>query len=226
MFCCGHYQRDGACFKEIQRGLAKVRKFTATYIRDLATDALTLGREGRWASIYLLSRPALESVFKMAAAVVNKSFPAEKVVAEIEEEREKLKQWRDGGATGWDTVLDEVVRQSDEFEQELRNRYSVTSKKKWKTWEAAKLGKLQAEYVKDYFVGSKHVHGMLSALVERQEGLYVPDAIYCLTSSLTMVVVLLNVYFRIPADLGNDSLAVVREAKKARDSALAAALTL
>lgn len=190
-----------------------------TYIRDLAMDALVLGREGRWASIYLLARPAMESAFKMAAAVVDREFPAQKVVAEVEEERKKLEKWRNSGVGGWDSTLDEAVRECDKFEQYLRKQYGVTLKKEWKVWEVARLGKLQAEYVKEYFSGCKHVHGMLSGLVEREHGLHIPDGLYGLTSTLTMAVVLLNVYFRIPADLTEDALEIVREAKDARDVA-------
>jgi hypothetical protein len=195
----------------------------AVYVRDLAVDALTLGRAGRWASIYLLSRPAMESVFKMAAACKVKEFPAEKVVSEVETERKKLEKWRKSGVGGWGPILDEVVRQCDAFEQDLRARYGVTAKREWHIAEVAREGKLEADYVKHYFRGCKHVHGMLSGLVDREDGLYIPDAVYGLTSGLAMAVVLLEVYFRLPVDLVDDSVGIVRKAKEAFDGAMRAA---
>lgn len=193
----------------------------AVYIRDLATDALFLGREGRWASIYVLGRPAMESAFKMAAAVVDSEFPAQKVAAELKEERKRLVKWRNSRICGLNSVLDEAAQQCEEFEKELRKRYGVASKREWSVRDVAELGKLTAEYTKDYFQSSKHIHGMLSGLLGREQGLYVPDAVYSLTSTITMAIVLLGVYFRIPVDLSPDALGMIREAKVACDLAQA-----
>ena len=59
----------------------------ARKIHQLADDFLALEKCRRVGSIYLLSRPALESLFKLAPAVCNPSFAAEKVVSEMDEEK-------------------------------------------------------------------------------------------------------------------------------------------
>src|SRR5713101_2627443 len=146
-------------------------------ILDLALDVLRLGRGSSLGSIYLLSRPALESLFKLAAAVTDERFAAEKLVAEVEEEQAKLKKWRGAAGADWVPTLDAMITGLEEYGIELRQRYEVTSQQKWNIFEVAKLGQLEAEYVREYFIGSKHVHAMLSALTDRENCLYVSRAL-------------------------------------------------
>lgn len=161
-------------------------------IHDLASDVLVLGESGNLRSVYLISRPALESLFKLSAAVMDEGFAAQKVVAEVEEERDKVRRWLAAAGPEWRQTLQIAVKELDDFGGELRKRYGVSTKRTWKTYEVAKLGILEADYVRDYFKGSKHVHAMLSSLVDREDALYVPDAIYRLTVSVTHASALLN----------------------------------
>ena len=142
-------------------------------------------------SIYLLSRPALESLFKLAAAVATPDFAAQKVVAEVKDEQEKIKKWIET-RPAWQEVLNQVEAGLGEFDKELRTRYGVTGEKKWKPYQVANEGKMSVSYVNDYFLGSKHVHATLSALVDREAALYIPAAIYGLTMTVTHACALLN----------------------------------
>ncbi len=114
-------------------------------ILDLALDVLRLGRGSSLGSIYVLSRPALESLFKLAAAVTNDGFAAEKLVAEVEEEQSKLKKWRAAAGAEWVPTLDAMINGLEDYGIELRQRYGVTSQQKWRIFEVAKLGQLEAE---------------------------------------------------------------------------------
>ena len=134
----------------------------------------------------------MESLFKLAAAVADDEFAAQKVVAELEEERDKIGYWRAAAGGGWVVMLDALMKELADFEKELRNRYGVSGQRKWKTFEVAKIGNFQAEYVRDYFTGSKHVHAMLSALTDRESLLYVPEALYRLTASVADASALVN----------------------------------
>jgi len=161
-------------------------------IHELGSDVLVLTAAGKLGSIYLLSRPALESLFKLAAAVVDKDFAAQKVVAEVEEDSDKVRHWLAAASPNWIPTLNKMITLLHDFGDDLRKRYGVTGQRKWKTYEVAKTGNLEVEYVRDYFIGSKHVHAMLSALTARDEELYVPDALYRLTVAVAHASALVN----------------------------------
>ncbi len=188
-------------------------------IHQLAEDMMALAQSKRLGSIYLFARPALESLFKLAAAVSNPGFAAEKVVGELLEEKEKLIQWRDQSNGEWQASLNDCIRVCDDYSADLRNRYGVVGEKKWKIWQVANEARLKSEYVKEYFSGCKHVHCMLSALVSRELGEgYLPDAIYGFTSTVTSACVLLMVYFRLPLGISDESLAMVEKAIAAKNA--------
>jgi hypothetical protein len=187
-------------------------------IYHLADDALALAHSKRLGSIYLFARPALESLFKLAAAVSNKTFAAEKVVGELLEEREKLGFWRKESNASFQSILDACVQVCDDYAADLRTRYNVTGDKKWRVWEVACQGRLKPEYVKAYFIGSKHVHSMLSALVDRELGqTYLPEAIYSFTTTITSACVLVMVHFRLDTEISEDALKIVEKALAARN---------
>jgi hypothetical protein len=160
-------------------------------VHDIARDVLVLGGHGDLRSIYLLSRPALESLFKLAAAVATPDFAAQKVVAEVQDEQEKIKRWLEA-RPAWQDVLKQVEVELCDYEKELRTRYGITGQKKWKPYQVANEGKMSASYVGDYFVGSQHVHAALRSLVDREDALYIPAGIYGLTMTVTHACALLN----------------------------------
>jgi hypothetical protein len=160
-------------------------------VHDIARDVLVLGEHGDLRSIYLLSRPALESLFKLAAAVAMPDFAAQKVVAEVKDEQEKIKKWFET-RPAWRDVLKQVEVGLCDYEKELRTRYGITGQMKWKPYQVANEGKMSASYVGDYFVGSQHVHAALRALVDRENALYIPAGIYGLTMTVTHACALLN----------------------------------
>jgi hypothetical protein len=191
----------------------------ARNIYQLADDLVALEKCDRIGSIYLFSRPALESLFKLAAAVSNPTFAVEKVVGEMVEEKEKLKAWCEQENQSWRSVLDEVIRLSDEYSADLKRRYKVQGGKTWKIWQVANEGKLKSDYVKHYFLGCKHVHSMYGALIERETGQhYVPEAIYGFTSTVANACVLLMVYFQLPMDISDEALSIIEKALKAKEA--------
>lgn len=195
-------------------------------VHDIARDVLVLGEHGNLRSIYLLSRPALESLFKLAAAVATQDFAAQKVVSELQEEQEKVKRWYEA-RPAWQDVLQKVEFGLRDYEKDIRTRYGIAGEKKWKPYQVANEGKMSASYVGDYFVGSKHIHAMLSALVDREDALYIPAALNGLTMTVTHACALLS---RALADLEThytpETLGIVTElnerAKQAYERALAA----
>lgn len=184
-------KRMGSPEKEIRKSYINRQAWN---IHDIARDVVLLSEAGSLGSIYLLSRPALESLFKLSAAVKKADFAAEKAVSEIEEDRERIRRWRDVAEPGWITTLDELLKGLDEFGVELRSRYGITGQGKYRSaWSAAEAGELEGEYVRDYFVGSKHVHATLSALTVREEpGVYIPEGIYRLTVTVAHAAALVN----------------------------------
>jgi hypothetical protein len=160
-------------------------------VHDIATDVLTLGKYGDLRSIHLLSRPALESLFKLAAAVMTPSFAAEKVIAEIKDEQKKLNKWSKARPV-WSQNLKQVEAGLKQYEDELRKNYNVSSSSEWNTFDTAVAGKLDAEYVGDYFLGSLHVHATLRALVDREDALYISAGICGLTMTVAHASALLS----------------------------------
>jgi hypothetical protein len=182
-----------------KKGALETRDIRRSYINrhawnihDLAGDVITLSDAKNLGSIYLLSRPALESLFKLSAAVANEKFASEKVVAEVDEERRKMEKWLKSADAAWAKTLTLMIKGLGEFKAELRARYSVAQEREWKTFEVAKLGGLESEYVRDYFIGSKHVHAMLSALTDRECQMYIPEALYRLTVVVAHTCALVN----------------------------------
>jgi hypothetical protein len=178
-----------ANIKDIRRGYINRHAWN---IHEIGSDVLILAEAGSLGSIYLLSRPVLESLFKLAAAVFEKTFAGEKVVSEVEEERDKVRNWLKSADASWSPTLNKIIKGLDEMAEDLRKRYGVSTQRKWKVYEVAKVGNLEAEYVRDYFAGSKHVHVMLSALVAREDQIYVPEALYRLTASVAHASALVN----------------------------------
>lgn len=184
-------------------------------ICDLAKDVVVLGKNDSLGSIYLLARPALESLFKLAAATNEQDFVVEKLVGEVQEERNKLEAWSAASEPKWDAVLKTVINELKDFESDLRQRYEVNQELRWKkTWQVAKAGNLQSEYVRDYFIGSKHVHAMVSALVDREGGLYILEALHRLTSTVWNATALINKFFCISPSIFDDALKIETQSTK------------
>lgn len=203
-----------AAFKPLQSPEDKDARVAFIYrharnISDSSKDVLTLGKYGQLGSIYLLARPALESLFKLAAATNEEDFAIEKVIAEIQEEQNKLKAWSAADEPRWDGVLNQVIQELQAFELDLRQRYEVNRELRWKKpWQVAKAGNLQAEYVRDYFIGSKHVHVMVSALVDREGGLYILEALHRMPVTACHAAALTNRFFCVAPSIFDDALEI------------------
>ena len=121
----------------------------------------------------------------------------QKLVAEMADERGRLEKWSAAGEPLWEAVLKKIILELKEGETELRQLYEVRGELRWKqTSEVAKAAKLQVELVRDYFVGSKHVHATVSALVDREAGcLYVIEALHRLIATVCRAAELTNEFF-------------------------------
>jgi hypothetical protein len=189
----------------------------ARYIQELAKDALALAEKRRLASIYLLARPALESLFKMTAAVKDKDFALAKLVYEIEEEKGKIKNWRLAASQELAKTLDELEKQYEQYKKDLITRYGNPASAKQKIWEVANSADMKSDYIRDYFIGSKHIHGMLSAITVREAAqLYIPEALFRLTASVIDATVQLIFYFLLGAKKIPICTELLEEAKRAQ----------
>jgi hypothetical protein len=65
----------------------------ARNICELGDDVVALEATNRSRAARILVRPMLESLFSLVAAVKDPSFPARKIVAEQEDEIERIKVW-------------------------------------------------------------------------------------------------------------------------------------
>lgn len=65
----------------------------ARNISDLGEDVLALELQERSSASRIVVRPMIESLFRLVAAVKCPAFVAEKLVAEIEEEVERIQNW-------------------------------------------------------------------------------------------------------------------------------------
>ena len=100
----------------------------------------------------------------------------------------------------WEDVLKPIEAGLRDYEKELRTRYGVMGEKRWKPYKVANEGKMDSKHVSDYFVGSQHVHATLRSLVDREAALYIPAAIYGLTTTVSYTCALLS---KALADLEN-----------------------
>jgi hypothetical protein len=75
-------------------------------VLDLGQDVLALELENRSSASRIIVRPMIESLYRLAAAVKRPTFAAEKLVAELEQEVERIQKWI-------------AVAQSNDFESEM-----------------------------------------------------------------------------------------------------------
>jgi hypothetical protein len=190
----------------------------ARNVQEIAFDVVALGRAERLDSIYLLGRPALESLFKLAAAINDADFASAKLISEVREEKRKVQKWRASALPAWASTLETLEEDLGDFECELVSKYGEP-KKECKIWEVARLAKMNPQYVKDYFLGSKHVHGMVSALTVREQSpaLYKGEAVFRLTSFVIEANELVIRYFTLePIERLDMLLRLVQKANEAK----------
>jgi hypothetical protein len=80
----------------------------------------------------------MSSSQKFRRSIAIHDFAAQKVVAEIKEEQEKVKKWYEV-RPAWEKILKQVEAGLCDFEKELRMRYSIAGDKKWKIFQVANV---------------------------------------------------------------------------------------
>ena len=189
----------------------------ACNVHDIAMDVFFLGQRGSFGSVYILMRPALESFINIGAAIALKDYAAQKVLNEIHEEKDKYTRWRNEAEAELVAELEAVIKECEEFATDFHQRNNVTPTE-WKIWKAAKEAKLKPEYIRDYFLGSKHVHAMLSALTGRGEVLYASEGVFRLTNIVSHTAAMVNQHFCVSMEIFEVALELRNRAKAARSN--------
>jgi uncharacterized protein DUF5677 len=134
----------------------------ARNICELGDDVVALEAGNRSRAARILMRPMLESLFSLLAAVKDPSFPARKIVAEQEDEIERIKIWSEE---------DHEHDFGDKFQEakqqicDLRRKPSITEKKKWNARETAGKAALGWHYKGDYFSSSGNIYSKAACLM-------------------------------------------------------------
>ena len=131
-------------------------------ICELGDDVLALEGHNRSKASRILVRPMLESLFNLAAAIRNRAFAAEKYVAELEDQTERLRKWIAEDEPGaFQAEIDEAERRA----HDTRLEYSIKTKNKWSVFDTAREAGLDHNYGRAYAVYSQHIHSANSALI-------------------------------------------------------------
>lgn len=129
---------------------------------------MCLDKHDRIDSMFVLVRPLFESLFNLAAAVNNPQFVAEKHVAEIEYCRTRLEKWTEFEGKEKNNPFADQIHDLSILAEELREKYSITSHKKWKTLEVAKAANLEDHYIREYFMFSQNTHASIAGLIAQE----------------------------------------------------------
>jgi hypothetical protein len=138
-------------------------------ISDLGADVLALELDNRTSAARIVVRPMLESLFSLTAAVKIPSFAAEKTVAEIEDEIERIQKLiAFDGSPDPHQDLSETVQLLQKETRRLRDDFNITTKNTWNVWATAKAADLSSIYVRHYFLHSKYVHATVSGIIGQE----------------------------------------------------------
>lgn len=141
----------------------------ARNISDLGDDILALELEDRTSAARIVVRPMIESLFRIVVALKNPSFAAEKVVAELEDEVERIQNWvRVDSSHDFQHEMAETLQLLTDYSQRLRLEHKVTSRNKWNVFDTAKAAELDWQYARDYFLYSKYVHSTVSGIISQE----------------------------------------------------------
>ena len=137
-------------------------------ICELGEDVLALEEQNRSRASRILARPMMESLFSLAAAIKNRDFAAEKYVAELEDQIERLKKWiAEDQPNTFQAGIDEAERRA----RDTRRQYSITTKNKWRVFDTAKEAGLAYHYGRSYVIYSGYIHSTNAALIASEREL-------------------------------------------------------
>jgi hypothetical protein len=114
----------------------------------------------------------IESLFRIVAAIKRPGFAAEKLIAELEDEVERIQNWvAVDRSNDFQNEMSKTTALLTEFAQRLRREHSVTTKNRWNVFETAKAADLNWQYARDYFLFSKYVHSTVSGIISQEDKL-------------------------------------------------------
>lgn len=138
-------------------------------ISDLGDDVLALEIQGRTSAARIVVRPMIESLFRIVAALKKPNFAAEKVLAEIEDEVERIQNWTQVDRSHeFQREMSETLQLLIDYAQRLRQAHNVISRNRWNVFETARAAELDWHYARDYFLYSKYVHSTVSGIISQE----------------------------------------------------------
>jgi len=141
----------------------------ARNISDLGDDVLALELLERTSASRIVVRPMIESLFRIVVAVKRPEFAAEKLVAELEDEVERIQNWvAVDHSNDFQSEMGETTALLTEYAERLRREHSVTTKNRWNVFQTAKAADLDWHYARDYFLYSKYVHSTISGIISQE----------------------------------------------------------
>jgi hypothetical protein len=141
----------------------------ARNISDLGDDVLALELEERSGASRIVVRPMIESLFRLVAAIKNPAFAAEKLVAELEDEVERIRNWiAVDRSNDFQSEIGETISLLIEYAQRLRRQHSITTRNGWNVFAAASAAELDWHYARDCYLYSKYVHSTISGIISQE----------------------------------------------------------
>lgn len=141
----------------------------ARNISDLGADVLALEQQARSSASRIIVRPMIESLFRLVAAIKLPAFAAEKLVAEVDDEIERIQKWiKVDQSNDFQSEMADTVASLTEYAQRLRREHSVTTRNKWSVFDTAQAAKLDWQYARNYFLYSKYVHSTISGIISQE----------------------------------------------------------
>ena len=138
----------------------------ARNISDLGEDFLHLEAEGRTSAARIVVRPMIESLFRLAAAIKNPEFAAQKMVAELRDEVAKIKKWSlEDPQFG---CMDDIIQGLTGLAETIKATTGLSTERNWTVYETAVTADLGQHYSREYFILSKYTHSTISGIVSQE----------------------------------------------------------
>lgn len=111
----------------------------------------------------------IESLFRIVAAIKRPEFAAEKLIAELDDEVERIQKWvAVDDSNDFQVEMGETAKLLTEYAQQLRREHSVTTRNRWNVFQTAKVADLDWQYAREYFLYSKYVHSTISGIISQE----------------------------------------------------------
>jgi hypothetical protein len=138
-------------------------------ISDLGEDVLALEVENRSSAARIVVRSMLESLFRLVAAVKETDYAPEKLIAELEDEVQRIRNWiAVDRYINFGEEMRETIQELADYTDKLRRDYKVASRNRWSVFDTAKVAELDWQYARDYFLYSRYVHATISGIISQE----------------------------------------------------------